>query len=131
MNNGRRRTLAGLADLLVPGADGMPSASDAGVSGAGLDRLLEALPDLEAPLEALLDEAAGREPEAALAALHREGRAAVLEIVTAGSYLTDGEVAALLGYGGREATPLADDLDDEVVELLESVLARGRAYREA
>lgn len=129
MNHARRATLAALADLLVPEGAGMPSASEAGVADEGLDRLLEALPELEAPLEAILKEAAGREPSAALAELRENGRAAVLEIVTAGAYLTTPQIEAALGYGAREASPLTDDLDDDVVELLESVLERGQVYR--
>jgi hypothetical protein len=35
-----RDTLAGLADVLIPAADGMPAASEAGATGAWLDEVL-------------------------------------------------------------------------------------------
>ena len=47
------RHLDALADLLIPGEDGMPSASEAGATGRWLDAVLAARPDLRAPLEGL------------------------------------------------------------------------------
>jgi len=130
VNERRRETLASLAELLVPADDRMPSARDAGAAHAGLDRVLAALPELEAPLWALLDHATGSEPAATLADLHRD-RAAfeLLALVVAGAYLTEPVVMGRLGYRGRPVAPVIDDLDDEVVALLENVLERGPLYR--
>src|SRR5678815_4764931 len=61
-----------LADVLIPATDDMPAASQAGSAEKWLDRALAARPDLVAPLAALLDEAAGRDPEAEVRRLHAE-----------------------------------------------------------
>ena len=53
-----------LADVLIPATDAMPAASQAGSAEKWLDRALAARPDLVAPLAAVLDAAAGRDPEA-------------------------------------------------------------------
>ena len=45
--------LAQLADILIPAGEGRPSASDAGVAGDGLDRVLSFRPDLADGLERL------------------------------------------------------------------------------
>ena len=57
-----RATLAGLADVLIPAADGFPSASQAGVAGEWLDRVIEARPDLDEGLRQVLTAAEGRDP---------------------------------------------------------------------
>lgn len=129
MSSGQRATLAALADVLVPGGHGMPSASAAGIGSSGLDRVLAALPELLEPLQALADEAAGRHPQEVVASLLESGEAGLLGIVVAGGYLTEPAIEALLGYGRREPRPVTDDLDDEVVSLLEPVLERGSIYR--
>ena len=49
-----RERLGALADVLIPAAEGMPSASEAGVHRAGLDRVLAARPDLEPVLARVL-----------------------------------------------------------------------------
>ena len=45
-----RQTLSALADELIPAADGMPSASQAGAAGRLLDEVLAVRGDLEEPL---------------------------------------------------------------------------------
>lgn len=42
-----RELLAGLADGLIPGADGMPAPGELGIAGAQLDLVLASRPDLE------------------------------------------------------------------------------------
>ena len=49
-----RERLGALADVLVPAAAGMPSATEAGVHREGLDRVLAARPDLEPVLVRVL-----------------------------------------------------------------------------
>ena len=129
MNGLRRRVLGDVAELLVPAGDGMPSARDIALAHSGLDRVLQACPELEAPLAAALDRLHGLDPPEALAAL--EGRREELELVAfvvVGAYVTEPAVASRLGYRGRIATPLADDLDDEVLELLAPVVERRWAH---
>ena len=64
-----RAVLAALADQLIPAADGMPSASQAGVAGRWLDEVLRSRPDLGDDLRRLIDENAGRDPAQAIADL--------------------------------------------------------------
>ena len=44
----QRAVLAGLADVLIPAGDGMPSASAAAVAEEGLNQVLAAVPSLGA-----------------------------------------------------------------------------------
>ena len=113
--------LDALADQLIPGEDGMPSASEAGATGRWLDAVLEARPDLRAPLERL-------DPEASLATLPErdpDGWAALTSAVVAAYYFNP-EVRERIGYPGQQAIPLGPP-DHE--ELLDSVVARGPVYR--
>jgi hypothetical protein len=76
-----------LADVLIPATDAMPSASQAGSAEKWLDRALAARPDLVAPLAAVLDAAAGRDPEAEARRLHAEdpdGFSALAQIASGG-----------------------------------------------
>jgi hypothetical protein len=123
-----RDTLAGLADVLIPAADGMPAASEAGATGAWLDEVLRVRGDLEAPLRELTEAARGRDPSAEVERLRSE-RAELFEALTtavAGAYFMSGEVRELLGYPGQQAVPLEQDLD---MELLQPVIDRGTIYR--
>lgn len=132
MNERRRETAAALAEQLVPAGSGMPSAREAGAGEAGLDRVLAALPELAVPLGALLDRAAWRDPVEALAEIREHADAfSLLALLAAGAYLTEPDVLERLGYRGRQATPVGDDLDNEVIALLESVVARRATYRPA
>src|SRR5262245_57152715 len=57
-----RALLGRLADVLIPGGEGMPSASEAGVAAEGLDAVVAARPDLIDCLKSVLKAAAGRSP---------------------------------------------------------------------
>jgi len=50
----QRAVLAGLADVLIPAGDGMPSASAGAVAEEGLNQVLAALPNLGASLADVL-----------------------------------------------------------------------------
>ena len=83
----QRAVLAGLADVLIPAGDGMPSASAADVAGQGLNLVLAAVPSLGASLADVLARAKGREPAEVVAYLARTDPAAygvLTEVVTAG-----------------------------------------------
>ena len=105
------RHLDALADQLIPGEDGMPSASEAGATGRWLDAVLAARPDLREPLERL-------DPEATIAAL--------AESAIVAAYYFNPEVCERIGYQGQRALPLGPP-DHE--DLLDSVVARGPVYR--
>jgi hypothetical protein len=115
------RHLDALADQLIPAEDGMPSASEAGATGRWLEAVLEARPDLRAPLEAL----DGEQPIATLPERDPAGWAALTSAVVAAYYFNP-EVRERIGYAGQQAIPLGAP-DHE--ELLASVQARGRVYR--
>jgi hypothetical protein len=128
-----RRTLAALADVLIPAADGMPAASEAGAAGEWLDEVLRVRGDLEAPLHSLLDRARGVDPAAEVERLEREEPDAFEALATAvaGAYFLNPEVRALIGYPGQQRRPIEpeDPPDYEQDGLLASVVERGPIFR--
>ena len=130
MTERQRATFAVLAETLVPAAEGMPTVQDVALAQQGLDRVLVACPELEQPLAATLDRLDGLDGKQSLAALgSRPDELELALFAVVGAYVTSPAVTSRLGYRGRVATPLVDDVDDEVVALLEGVLARGPRYR--
>ncbi|PYI79592.1 MAG: hypothetical protein DME26_23105 [Verrucomicrobia bacterium] len=126
-----RAVLAGLADILIPAGEGFPSASEAGVAGEGLDRVLLFRSDLAEGLNRLLACARGRAASDVVADLQRNDPAlfGVLAEVVPGAYFLNPEVRKKLGYHGqgpRPIDPRPDYLDDG---LLQSVIDRGPIYR--
>jgi hypothetical protein len=127
----QRTVLAGLADVLIPAGDGMPSASAAAVAGAGLDQVLAAVPSLGASLADVLAKAEGGEPTEVVASLARTDSAAfgiLAEVVTA-AYFMNPDVRQAVGYAGQGASPLDPRVDYMEDGLLESVIKRGPIYR--
>lgn len=128
-----RSTLAGLADVLVPAVDGMPAASEAGVTGKWLDRVLGVRPDLEPLLARVLAGAEGAEPAGEIRRLEREDPAALelLALVVVSAYYLNPKVRRLIGYPGQKATPPFPDESDYYLRdgLLDPVLERGPIYR--
>jgi hypothetical protein len=123
-----REILAGLADALIPEADGMPSASQAGAAGALLDEVLAVRGDLEEPLAQLTAAARGADPAAEVERLRNED-APLFEALTtavAGGYFLSADVRERLGYPGQQAKKLEDDFDQE---LLQPVIDRGPIFR--
>lgn len=133
IDEAHRGTLADLADVLVPAAEGMPAASEAGVAGAGLDQVLAARPDLRATLEGLLAGAAGADPRAEVNRLAAEApdAFATLALVVTGGYYLDPEVRRRIGYPGQVPNPAAPGEAEHDLRggLLDPVLARGPLYR--
>jgi hypothetical protein len=132
--DGRRRAiLAALADVLIPSADGMPAASEAGAAGRWLDEVLRVRPDFGPPLAALLDAAAAADPTVAVARVRSADPAAfgVLAEVVAGAYFLNPAVRKAIGYPGQQAVPIVHDdpPDYEQDGLIASVIARGPIYR--
>lgn len=101
----RRTVFAGLAEVLIPAAHGMPGAGAIGLAGAPLDRVLRARPDLAAPLAAVLDGLAGQVPEAAIPGLP-QAELELLMVAAGGAYTLDPSVRTLLGYPGQQAQTL-------------------------
>lgn len=121
MTPAQRAAFAGLAEVLIPAAHGMPSAGDVDLAGAPLDRVLRARPDLAAPLASLMDSL----PDQASGAVAPGLPAAALEllmVVAGGAYTLDPRVRARLGYPGQEAQLLPRagfGAEDLVVEMLD------------
>ena len=127
----QRAVLAGLADVLIPAGDGMPSASAAGVAEEGLNQVLAAVPGLGASLADVLARARGREPAEVVASLARTDPAAygiLTEVVTA-AYFMNPDVRKAVGYAGQGPSPLDPRVDYMEDGLLESVIKRGPIYR--
>ena len=123
-----RETLAGLADALIPAAEGMPSASEAGATQNLLDEVLVARADLEEPLREIAATARGRDPAVEVARLESEAPELFEALTTAvaGGYFISPEVRDRLGYPGQQAKKLEDDFDQE---LLQPVIDRGPIFR--
>jgi hypothetical protein len=128
-----RATLAALADVLIPAADGMPAASEAGAAREWLDEVLRVRGDLEAPLQGLLERARGVDPPAEVERLEREEPEAFEALATAvaGAYFLNPEVRRLIGYPGQEPRPIEPEEppDYEQDDLLASVVERGPIFR--
>jgi hypothetical protein len=123
-----RETLAGLADVLIPAGDGMPSAGEAGAAGALLDEVLAVRSDLEEPLREIAAAARGKDPAAEVARLEAESPELFEALTTAiaGGYFLSPDVRERLGYPGQQAKKLQDDFDQE---LLQPVIDRGPIFR--
>jgi hypothetical protein len=115
------RHLDALADQLIPGEHGMPSATEAGATGRWLDAVLEARPDLRTPLEGI----AQHETIETLPERDPAGWTALTSAVVAAYYFNP-EVCERIGYPGQRALALGPP-DHE--DLLGSVAARGPVYR--
>ena len=128
MSADARRVLSSLADELIPGAAPMPSASQAGVADKWLDRVLESRAELAAPLQGLLERAAGRDAAGYVRELHDEGSEdfAVLAKVVRGAYYLSPKVRKLIGYPGQTQNPIfSDEAEYDLRDgLLDPVLRR-------
>lgn len=129
-----RRTFAGIADVLIPNAEGMPSASEMNVHGDMLDHVLGLRPDLQENFFRGISIASGRDPSEAANDLNRSDAAALSAIglvASAGYYMTP-RVRELIGYPGQQSRPEADpDATPEYVAngMLQQVIDRGPIFR--
>ena len=130
---GRRAALAALADALIPSADGMPSAREAGVTGRWLDEVLQLRPDFGPPLARVIDKVKGVDAGVAVAQLRANDPAGfgVLAEVVAGAYFLNPKVRSAIGYPGQKSVPIVNEVppDYEQDGLIASVVARGPIYR--
>jgi hypothetical protein len=128
-----RKTLAAVADRLIPAAHGMPSAANILVD----DRLrfvLNARPDLVGPLRMALRDELGEDVQARLDALGRDDPSTlgVLQLVVVAGYYTDRTVRELIAYPGQMALELRSWEYPAYLEegLIDAVLARGPVWRD-
>jgi len=125
----QRAVLAALADVLIPAAEGMPSASEANAHGKWLDRALTARRDLEPVLGRVLAEARGRDPDDEVRRLDAEEPEAFAALMTlvAGAYTMNLKVRKRLGYPGQKHNPPFPDEAEYYLDggLLDPVLERG------
>jgi hypothetical protein len=128
-----RATFLGVADVLIPEALGMPSASQVNVSGAVLDRILALRPDLQEPFFRGVRAAVGKDPKLAAQAINRDDPRALAAIglVAASAYYMDPGVRALIGYPGQEKRTYDPDATPEYIAngTLQKVIDRGPIYR--
>ncbi len=135
----RRGRLADIADIMIPAAHGMPSASSVDVAGGQLDIVLFARDDLAEPLLRALDSDIVPDVhsfdtvDAWLVDLHAndaEAHDALVKVVIAGYYLSP-KVCGLLGYPGQMASEVTLSFPEYVDEgLLDAVVARGPLFRD-
>jgi hypothetical protein len=127
-----RGVFAGLADWMIPAADGMPSASQAGAAGEWLDAVLAARPDLAQPLRALVDRVGDAEPATAIADLQAndpDGFGLLAEVVP-NAYFMNPTVRELVAYPGQVGLDVDLAWPPDWLDLLEPVMERGPIYRE-
>jgi hypothetical protein len=129
----QRARLAELADCLISGGAGLPSASDVDTHGPWIDRVLDARPDLAPVVQQVL--ALDGPPQETLDGL-RERDPEVFghfAYTVAGAYLTNPRIRKLLGYpaAGPAKNPAFEDEADSYLEdgILDVVTARGPIYR--
>lgn len=132
VSNEERSVFAALADVLIPAAEGMPSASDVDVQGAMLDRILGLRSDLVEDFRRGLASAAGKPPADAAEALNRddaEAFGAISIVASAGYYMTPA-VRDLIGYPGQENRPADPDETPEYLAngMLQQVIDRGPIF---
>jgi hypothetical protein len=128
-----RAVFAGLADVLIPAGEGMPSAGEVALERGALDAVLAVRPDVTDDLVALLEAARETDPAAEVERLRAEdeGGFGLLTTVVGGGYFLDEGVREAIGYRGQEAVPIEhlDPPDYERDGLLASVVERGPVYR--
>jgi hypothetical protein len=125
-----RERFAEVADVIIPPGEDMPSASQAGVPGEGIDRVLRHRPDLRDVIDMTLTWApADIRPRLQTMEVSDPSRfAALLEAVSA-AYFLDEDVSQRLGYRRREEVAIV--FDEDLDDLVTTVRSRGQAYRDA
>ncbi len=133
VSDAHRATFAGIADILIPEAEGMPSASQADVHGAVLDRVVELRPDLREAFFRGLNKISGQDAQQAAETLNRDDTEALgaIGLLASAAYYMQPEVRALIGYPGQENRPVDADSEPEYVAngMLQVVIDRGPIYR--
>jgi hypothetical protein len=133
LNNEDRAVLRGLADFLIPAAEGMPAASAVGVADAQMNLVENFRADLMPLVLRAIWASKNKTPRAALEALDQSDLEAAnaLKLMVSAAYYLSPVVRAELNYPGVQRHPFdLDDLPDgHLVELLRPVIARGPLWR--
>lgn len=129
-----RDQLRVLADALIPAAHGMPAASEIGVSGRQLDKVLRARPDLLEPMSRGVGELDATDLERSLSRLQAADPLAhdALLMTVVGGYYTHPDVRKRLAYDGQQPVEVRPEIIPNYVEegLIDPVLERGPIYRQ-
>jgi hypothetical protein len=129
-----RDRLRRFADVLIPAAHGMPSATEVGVADGQLDRVLAVRDDLTEPLLRALARVDPEDHEGSLAQLAHDDVEAydALLLVVVGGYYIDPGVRRRLGYDGQVPAEVRPEIIPDYVEegLIEPLLERGPVYRQ-
>ena len=124
-----------LAQVLIAGGAGMPSATEADVQSEWIDRVLAARPDLSDVIR--IAASSMDDPQATLEKLAHEDPDGLerLRYAIAAAYLMNPRVRALLGYPGGVPgkQPAYHDEADAYLDggILDAVIERGPIYRSA
>jgi hypothetical protein len=127
-----RAVLGTIGDVVIPAGGPLPSATEAGVDGPGIDEIAAIRPDLLEAGRAVVA-AVGDQVPTTVAELRGVVPAlfsAVTELL-ASAYFLRPDIAAQVGYRARRAIPL-DDEDlrrRELVSLVRPVVDRGNVWR--
>lgn len=129
-----RETFKGIADVLIPNAEGMPAASEVGVHEETLDMILGLRPDLRENFVRGLTSIQGKEPRDAANALNMsDGHAlTAIGLVASAGYYMSPVVREKIGYPGQQSRPDPDpDATPPYVAngMLQKVIDRGPIFR--
>jgi hypothetical protein len=125
-----RQRYAQLADVLIPDAEGMPSASQAEVHLRWVDQALTARPDLRDGLRQALELSGDLPAEEAVEMINAKHPPVfdALGTLTAGAYFLSPDIRERIGYPGQVPQPIVDDVES-YLDLLGNVVERGPIYR--
>lgn len=129
----QRERLAVLADELIAGGAGLPSASGAEVPAQWIDRVMAVRADLDAAVREVLD--LEGEPAVVLAGLRAESPDLFtgFAFAVAGAYLINPRIRRELGYPGpvpMKNPALPDEAESYLEDgILDVVIDRGPIYR--
>ncbi len=129
-----RSTFSGMADVLIPEAEGMPSASAVGVhTEKYLDHILGLRPDISEPFFRGISSAIGKAPRAAVEDLNNHDVDALnaIGLVASSAYYMSPRVRELIGYPGQQSVTYDADATPEYVAngMLKVVEDRGAIFR--
>ncbi|MEE2803048.1 MAG: hypothetical protein VYB37_01200 [Pseudomonadota bacterium] len=124
-----------IADMLIPEAEGMPSASQVAVHLAGIDHIRKLRPELDENLCRGLDAVADMDCDEAIAYLnaHDPSALGVIALAATSAYYLVPAVQQRLGYPGQLSRPATDAEEGDYFtdDLLQPVINRGPIYRKA
>ncbi|MFT4010098.1 MAG: hypothetical protein QM655_08660 [Nocardioidaceae bacterium] len=137
LSTARIAVVDAVLDVLIPGGAGMPSARAVATTTRWLPTALDLRSDLRDQFVAFVDLMGTYPPDhdAMVAALREVATSqpslfAAATGLLAGAYYLDPVVRGALGYPGQEERALLDETGS-YIDLLERVVERGPAYRDA